>query len=798
MGAHKTGVRALFDPDTREQIVAVTHTAARAPAYRDLPGGLDPSVRQRLHTLGIDRLYTHQRTSYDLLAVDRRHTVISTGTASGKTLCFALPALQAAAADSMSRSLFVYPTKALAQDQARALARLAGREHWPAVYDGDTPGDQRRLIRQRAAIVLTNPDMLHLGILPAHESWTELFRHLQYVVLDEGHVYRGIFGSHVADLVRRLRRLCTHYGSDPRFVVSSATMADPLSFAERLTGLPCSLVDDDGAPHPERTVVLWNPPLEDPTAGRRRSALTDAVSLVRDALIAGARAIAFAPTRRAAELLYKDIQRALAEHPDAAVRARAARLSPYRAGYTPQQRREIERRLFDHGLDAVVATSALELGIDVGSLDLSAVIGFPGTMTSLLQRWGRAGRSGHGWAVLVAGQDALDQFFMSEPDRLLDRPLERAVIDPANPHVLGAHLEAAAYELPLTEADGRYFGEEGLRRANALTADGRLRRSAAGLVWTLPHAPAAETSLRAATGARLTIVESRTGSVLGELDLGRAFRTAHPGAVYLHLGESYIVRRLDLDDGVVLVEPFHGGYYTQPKVEKNVFVAGQTTMREPTAESQLVLGPIEVTEQVVAFQRRDISDRRVLDTVPLDLPEQTFATEAFWLTMAETFTERVSEDSAPQAVAAGTTEVDADRSGDREGAARRVAGTLHATEHVLIAVLPVRAMCDRWDVGGLSTPWHWQTDRATIFVYDAYAGGIGLAEAAYDAFGDLVDDARRLVSRCPCERGCPGCVQSPKCGNLNEPLDKAGALRLLDALAGAAVRAEPPEQGGPG
>jgi len=795
MAVPQPGLRALFDPDTREQIVAVTHAAARSPAYEDLPDDLHPDLRARLDALGIDRLYAHQRRSHDLLVQDRRHTVVATGTASGKTLCFALPALQAAATDAMARSLFLYPTKALAQDQARALGRLAGKAHWPAVYDGDTPADQRRIVRRRATIVLTNPDMLHLGILPAHESWAEFLRHLRYVVLDEGHVYRGIFGSHVADLVRRLRRLCAYYGSDPRFVVSSATMADPLSFAERLTGLPCSLVDADGAPHPERTTVLWNPPLEDPVAGRRRSALGDAVGLLREALLAEARVIAFAPTRRAAELLFNDVRRALAEHPDGSVRRRATRVSPYRTGYTPQQRREIERRLFDHQLDAVIATSALELGIDVGSLDLSVVIGFPGTMTSLLQRWGRAGRSGHGWAVLVAGQDALDQFFMSEPDRLLDRPLERAVIDPGNLHVLRAHLEAAAYELPLTEDDERYFGPEGLQQAHALTAGGRLRRSAAGLAWALPHAPAAETSLRTATGDRLAIVDGRTGAILGELDLGRAFRTAHPGAVYLHLGESYIVRRLDLDDGVVLVEPFRGGYYTQPKVEKNVFVSGSTTTRELTRESRLTLGQIEVTEQVIAFRRRDFTDRRVLDTVPLDLPEQTFATEAFWLTLAEPLVERVAGDPMGREE---TTSGGAAASSDdeRPTPATRIAGTLHATEHVLIAVLPIHAMCDRWDIGGLSTPWHWQTDRATIFVYDAYAGGIGLSRAAYDAFGGLVEDALHLVSRCPCEGGCPSCIQSPKCGNLNEPLDKAGALALLRTLATGAPDPGPPGKGG--
>jgi DEAD/DEAH box helicase domain-containing protein len=386
-------------------------------------------------------------------------------------------------------------------------------------------------------------------------------------------------------------------------------------------------------------------------------------------------------------------------------------------------------------------------------------------MTSLLQRWGRAGRAGRGWAVLVAGQDALDQFFMREPERLLARPVERAIVDLQNPHVLDAHLQAAAYELPLTDGDQEYFGEEGLRRAGLLAAAGRLRHTQAGLAWALPHAPAGDVSLRTAGCERFQIVELRTGGVLGELDLGRVFRTAHVGAVYLHLGEAYIVRDLDLEDGVVLVDGFRGAYYTQPKTEKNVLVASQAGMCPLVSGATLFFGAIEVTEQVVAYQKRDGTDDRVLESVPLDLPEQTFVTEALWLT--------VSPDMLQRVLTVGLDDT------------LRIGGSLHAAEHALIALLPLYAMCDRWDLGGLSTAWHWQTDQATVFVYDAHPGGIGLARAGYDAFSALASDAAALIAGCPCGSGCPSCVQSPKCGNLNEPLDKLGALALLRAVTAA-------------
>ena len=751
-------LRALFREGGHEQIVAVAHEAARKGRAAELPADLPAALREALLAAGIKQLHGHQRAAFDALRAGE-NVVISTGTASGKSLCYQMAALDEYARDPQSRALLLFPTKALAQDQARKLAALRMdapglRPAVPAIYDGDTPQGSRALLRRTATILLSNPDMLHVGILPNHERWAEYLHHLRYVILDEAHVYRGVFGSHVAQVVRRLRRLCARYGGDPRFVLTSATIANPQAFAEKLVGLPFTVVDEDQAPRPERTVVFWNPPLVDPARGERRSALAEASYVTAESVLAGARVIAFAPTRKAAELVFGHVRRRLEDRDPGGA---ATRVQPYRAGYTPQQRRDIERRLFAHELDAVIATQALELGIDVGTLDVSLVTGFPGTVTSLRQRWGRAGRTGHGWAVLVAGQDALDQYFMREPERLLSRSVEEAIIDLHNPHISGPHLEAAAYERPLTTADTAYFGEEGMLQAERLAQAGRLRRRGDDLAWAKPHSPAPETGLRTASNEQFVIVEGRQGEIIGTVERERVFRFAHPGAVYLHLGQSYLIKHLDLGARTVLVDDFDGSYYTQAKTDKNVLIAGQAGMR-PLPGAALFFGELEVTEQVIAYQKRDMTDQHIIDTISLDLPEQTFTTQAFWLALPQPVLEKAVANL-------------------QDGDEQATPGSLHAAEHALIALLPLYAMCDRWDIGGLSTAWHWQTDAASIFVYDGYPGGIGLTRRGYEAFESLAADARALIAECPCESGCPSCVQSPKCGNLNEPLSKAGRWR---------------------
>ena len=723
-----------------EEVAYLGVEPERAARFAPLPDALDRRVRA---AIGVSQLYVHQRTAWDA-AARGEHVLTTTGTASGKTLAFNLPVLDALARDPFSRALYLYPTKALAQDQFRTLAGYRVPRLKPAIYDGDTPTEQRRQIRLWSNVILTNPDMVNVGMLPNHDRFGDVLANLRYVVVDEAHVYRGVFGSHVANVLRRLRRLARVYGAEPQFLLASATIANPGELGAALLGEPVTVVGDDAAPRAKRTVVLWNPELLDAELGLRASALAEAARLQALFVERGLRTLTFAKSRKAAELIHRFTAERLGDD---------AHLSPYRAGYTAGQRREIERRLAAGDLLGVSATNALELGIDVGLLDAVISVGFPGTIASLRQQWGRAGRRGTGLAVLVASEDGLDQFFMREPDKLLGRRVEAAILDHANPRLLAGHVRAAAYEAPLTDADAATLGPEALEAARG---DPELRPTPAGIVWAGRDHPAARIALRSSEPDAFTIVDGTTGDVLGLVERSRAYTTVHEGAVYLHLGESFLVRELDLATLHAVVEPFGGNWYTQAKKET------MTTIVEPRRVEwrlglELAFGEIEVTEQVVAYERRTISGQERLELVALDLPVTTFATEAVWfLPEADQLT--------------GLTEMPA------------LLGTLHAAEHALISLLPLWAMCDRWDIGGLSTNVHPQTGRPTVFVYDGHAGGVGITERGFDHFEGWVRDTAALLRGCPCSSGCPSCVQSPKCGNLNEMLDKHGALTFLDRL----------------
>jgi DEAD/DEAH box helicase domain-containing protein len=731
------------DVVTGEELAHLTTEPARAARTAPLPDDLDPRVREALAAAGITELFTHQAEAWEA-AVRGEHLIVTTGTASGKTLAFNLPVLDALARDPKHRALYLYPTKALAQDQIRALTGLKPPRAKPAIYDGDTPSDQRWQVRKWANLILTNPDMLHLGVLPHHDRWGDVLSNLRYVVVDEAHVYRGVFGSHVANVLRRLRRLARVYGADPQFLLASATVANPGELAHRLLGVEATVVERDAAPKAERTIALWNPPLTDEELGLRASALGEASRLMAALVERGIRTLCFAKSRKAAELVHRFTAQRLGD---------STRLSPYRAGYTPAQRREIERRLVEGELLGVSATNALELGIDVGLLDCVICVGFPGTVSSLRQQWGRAGRTGHGLAVLVASEDALDQFFMREPDTLLDRRVEAAILDHANPRVLDGHVRAAAFEAPLDDADAETLGAAALERAALLP---ELRHTPSGYVWAGRDYPAGRFGLRSATPDPFTVVDASTGALLGLVERERAYSTVHSGAVYLHLGESYRVLELDLEGRAALVEPFAGDEYTQAKKDTMTAIL-ETARAEPRLGVELSFGAVTVTEQVVAYQRKRIQDGETLETVPLDLPQTEFETEAVWFSPEPWMLEGLEE-------------------------MPRLLGSLHAAEHSLIALLPLWAMCDRWDIGGLSTNVHFQTGRSTIFVYDGHAGGVGITERGFDAFEGWSADTAKMLDGCPCDHGCPSCVQSPKCGNLNEPLDKAGALTLLQRM----------------
>ena len=735
--------------------------AARARLVEP-PPELHPDVLAALGRLGVEHLYSHQAQA--LHAAWAGPTIVTTGTASGKSLCFNLPTLDVLCRDARARALYLYPTKALAQDQARALAAFGlPKRVRPAIYDGDTPREARRQIRKSANVVLTNPDMLHVGILPNHAAWAELFSNLAVVVIDEAHVYRGVFGSHVGNVLRRLRRIAAAYGTEPRFVLTSATIANPVELAERLTGLEdISLIDEDGSPTPHRQIAVWNPPLTDEELGTRRSALGEAAEMLAQLARDGARTICFMKSRKGVEVLSRLVKDDL-QSSDAEL---AERVQPYRAGYTPQQRRELEQQLVRGELCTVITTDALELGIDIGELDAAVVVTFPGTVASLRQMWGRAGRRGRGLAVYVAGEDALDQFFCRHPEDFLERPVEAAILDHESPLIYRAHLLCAAHEGPLSRADAEFLGPRWEAHAEILQSAGELRRRAgaiaAAYVPGRPGSyPAAEVSLRSASPESFAIVDVSSGELLGSTEAARAHSTVHDGAIYMHQGRSYEVRELDLERRRALVAPFSGNWYTQPKAQTDTEIVRLLDRREALGVT-LSFGEVSVTDTVLAYQRRRLADHAQVDLIALELPPTSFATQALWFELPSA--------AAPGGELAETLPSEI------------LLGALHATEHAQIAVLPLIAMCDRWDIGGLSTNFHPQTGAPTIFLYDGHPGGIGITRTAYARFEELCEDALRLIAGCPCSSGCPSCVQSPKCGNLNEPLHKAGALALLERL----------------
>lgn len=736
------------------QIVHRRSLPSRAARYALLEPPLPEVLRRRLAAIGITRLYTHQAAAVD--AVRRgEHIAVITPTASGKTLCYNLPVLEHLVDDPAARALYLFPTKALAQDQRDGLEEFGLPDVRIATYDGDTPPGERRRIRDGVHILLTNPDMLHMGVLPQHFRWAEFLRRLRFVVIDDMHIYRGVFGSNVANILRRLRRVCALHGSRPQFICASATIANPQEFAERLLGLRVTVIDEGGAPQGTREVVLWNPPYLDEARMARRSPYSEATWLFTSLVRRGVRTIAFTKARKITELVYRYAQTRLTkEAPEV-----AGRISPYRAGYLPEDRRRIERRLFDGELVGVVSTSALELGIDVGGLDAALLVGYPGTIASTWQRAGRAGRGRHpSLAVLIALDDALDQYLMRHPDYLFSRPCEHAVIDPENPYILAGHLRCAAAEVALWEGDTQLFGPRALEVARVLEEHGDLIRRRERWYWAVPKRyPASEVEVRSASGDIYRIIETTEGRLLGTVDAARAFEQVHPGAIYLHQGEAYAVRTLDLSEKAAYVVSSAGEYYTQPRVLTDVSIL-RLHRERPWGPTTARFGDVDVTSQVIGFVRKQLFTDTVLGTAPLDLPEQTLSTTALWFSIPSDLVGEVAR-----------------QGGD-------LAGGIHAVEHAAIGLLPLFAMCDRWDIGGVSYPRHPQTGVPTIFIYDGHPGGVGITEKGFALLDDLMAATLDAIESCPCESGCPSCIQSPKCGNLNTPLDKAAAALLLRGL----------------
>jgi DEAD/DEAH box helicase domain-containing protein len=620
----------------------------------------------------------------------------------------------------------------------------------PAVYDGDTPAEARTWARRHANAVLTNPDMLHVGILPNHGRWATFLMRLRYVVVDELHLLRGIFGTHVGHVLRRLRRLCAHYGSSPTFVFGSATIGRPGELASALCGLPVAEVSDDGSPRGERVFAVWEPPLVDEASGQRASANGEVALLLAALVESDRRAIAFCRSRKGAELVACYTRDRLP--PDL-----AACVRPYRGGYLAAERREIEGELFSGRLRGVAATNALELGIDVGWLDACILNSFPGTIASMWQQAGRAGRAQQrALAVLVAGEDALDQWFVHHPAELFSRSPEPAVVNVSNPFVLDPHVACAAYERPLTPDDADYWDDldEAVTR---LVRDDRLVVRGGRAVHSGRPSPASTVSLRTGSRNEYRIVAGDEGRLIGTVEEGRAFTSVHDGAIYLHQGQHYRVARLDVADHAAWVEPVDPDYYTQARSDTDVRVL-ETEQSVPVGRAMLSVGSVEVTEQVTGYRRKALGTGETLGDFDLDLPPTVLTTRAFWYTVGEEVLARAGV--APASVP----------------------GTLHAAEHAAIGMLPLFTICDRWDVGGVSTALLADTLLPTIVIYDGYPGGAGIAELGFAAGRSHLAATLDAVRSCPCERGCPSCVQSPKCGNLNEPLDKAGAIALLRTI----------------
>jgi DEAD/DEAH box helicase domain-containing protein len=721
------------------------------------PPELSRELARALQAMGAGRLYSHQLEAYERVRAGE-NVIVATATASGKSLCYKIPAFENALENPANRALFLYPTKALAQDQLQKIGKLMLKGLHPATYDRDTPKALRSEIRRKSNVILTNPDMLNVALLPGHDSlWADFFRNLRIVAVDEAHLLRGVFGSHVAAVLRRLRRVAELHGADPSFVLTSATIANPLELAEVLTGLPFSLVDRDGAASGERRVIFRNPPLKDEEKGERRSMLSEGAFVFSRLVGQGVRTIAFAKSRKSAELIYRYAADRLG--PDF-----ARRISPYRAGYTVRERREIERGLFEGELLGVVSTNALELGVDVGSLDAVVCCGYPGSVASIWQQWGRAGRGKEpSLAVYIAGRDSLDQYLYENPEKVLGRRVEAARLTLENPYVLGPHLLAAAYEAPLDEDDERYFGFAYPAVAEGLVESGALIESGGRMHYTQGDNPAWDISLRSADSDSVLVADGE-GEVIGAVESRRAPMELHPGATYLHRGRAYEVEDLNLPAHQALVRRVPNRYYTRPRVETDVEILEESEKRDLSNGASLHWGRVRTTDVVTFYKKIQVSDMREVGIFPLDLPPTEFETRGLWFALPP----------LPQRA----------EPGNARPSFIEFLGALHAAEHAFIGILPLFAMCDRGDIGGLSVAVHRQTRVPTVFVYDGYPGGVGISERGYDAFEEVARDTLGVLARCPCKSGCPACVQSPKCGNWNEPLSKEGAVAVLRYLLG--------------
>ena len=765
----------------QDQIVHREHLPQRPAQYADAPSGLHPAVARALNRCGIERLYTHQA---DAIARIRqgKSVVIVTGTASGKTLCYNIPVVERILSDPTATALMIYPTKALTQDQLRGLARFEhpdlGIRFLAGPYDGDTPADQRRRLRDSAHVILTNPDMLHQGILPNHARWNRFFSNLKFVVLDEVHAYRGVFGSHLANVLRRLHRICRHYGSAPQFICCSATIGNPAEHAARIVGEEVELIDRDGSPRGPRRFLLWNPPLLSTAAvgttfgevgGDRRSPLWEAVNLIATFVQEGIQTIAFVRTRLAAELIFKNTRDLLKD----TSRRLAQSVHAYRGGYLPEERRQIERRLVERQILGIASTNALELGIDIGTLDACLLVGYPGTIASLWQRAGRAGRSTtESLIVLIAQNSPIDQYLMLHPEYLFSQSVEQAVIDPDNPHIVVGHIQCAVHELPVPDEEVSTFGQYAPALLDLLQEQQSVRHIEGQWHWATTGFPAAEINLRNIAGPVYTIQESKEG-VIGTMDELSALSQLHDHAVYLHEAETYIVTRLDLEHKIAHVEKRDLDYYTQA-IQASQLRLDEREIEQSWRGCAAGFGEVTVTTTIPMFKKIRFHSRDSLGFETLELPPQELQTVALWLSPPRQVCERLLGEKLP------------------------VGEALLGVANVLVQVAPVYVMCDEQDIGALVDASN--LGRDALFLYDRYPGGMGYARRCLDRLEELMQTVHEVIANCRCAHGCPSCVGAALPAFATTDLDSAARDRipnkhaarlLLDLLLAKRLPANP-------
>jgi len=746
------------NPVYRDRVVHIGITDPTGAQWGDLSTSLSPSLNAYLEEKRI-HLYSHQCDAINHLR-NGKNVIITTPTASGKTLAFNLPVFEKLEQEPAARAMYLYPTKALSNDQLATLEqmdRFTGIGARPAIYDGDTPQAKRAAIRDNARIIVSNPYELH-QVLSWHAKWRPFFSGLRYIIIDEAHRYRGVFGSHIALLIRRVLRLCLFYGSRPQFVLSTATIANPAEFAGNLTGLPFELVNQDGSPHGRRTFVLYNPFYN---GIGDRSAHQETKDLLLSSIKEELQTLCFTGSRKMAELV------TLWAREDARlVSCRLAdSISAYRAGYLPEERRGIERQLKAGAIKGIVSTNALELGIDIGTLDTVILSGYPGTMMSTRQQAGRAGRNGtDSLAILVAMANPLDQYFMNHPDRFFSRSHEHAIIDTHNPYIVSGHLLCAAAELPVSDTtDSLFFGDSFAPLLEDLATHDLVRKTGRGWIYSGRGRATEVVQLDGIPGPTFRIMHK--GRLLETMDRGQAFREAHKGAIMLHQGVTYVVHEMDLETHTIRVSETDVDYYTQPLKDIDLTII-ETIGNRIINDVKCAFGDVEVTERITGYKIK--RGDTIIGIESLSLPPITFRTKAFWIIPPERVGQKIIAD-----------ELD-------------LAGGLHGAEHALIAIMPLHVMCDRWDIGGLSSPMFGKAGEPAIFVYDAYEGGIGLAEKAYEVLPDLLGNAHELVRDCLCEKGCPSCIYSPKCGNDNQPLDKQATIDILREIGSQTKISESP------